>query len=202
MKRELEIILENLEGFKKPKIKLEQYVTPPKLAAFIVVNAKLLGDLDVVADLGCGTGILSIGSALLGAYSIGIDVDIEALKIARKNAKKVGVIDIDLVACSVEDINMKKRVTTIMNPPFGIQQRHADRPFLLKAFEISNVIYSIHSAGSEKFVRRLSRVRGFKVTHVWKFSIPLKRTYSFHEKAFKYIPVEVFRMENEIRLAW
>lgn len=195
MKRELEIILESLEGFKNPKIELEQYVTPPKLASFIVVNAKLFNDLKIVVDLGCGTGILSIASALLGAYAIGFDVDAEAIKIARSNAKRFDV-DVDFVVSRVEDVSIKKRVTTIMNPPFGIQKRHADRKFLIKAFEISNVIYTIHSAGSSEFVSRFAKRYGFKVTHFWKFLIPLKRTYSFHEKLFKKIAVEVFRIEK------
>ncbi len=195
MKREIEITLERLKGFSNPKIKLEQYVTPAGLAAFVVTTAKVFGDLDIVADLGCGTGVLAIGAALLGSYAFGVDIDLEALKIAKENAKMLDV-KVDFVNADIKDLRVKKPVTTIMNPPFGIQRRHADRPFLEKAFEISKTIYSIHSAGSEKFVEKLAIDRGFKVTHVWKFSIPLKRTYSFHEKAFKYIPVEVFRIEE------
>ena len=195
MKKELEILLESLQGFENPKLKLEQYVTPPGLAAFIAVTAKLNGDLDLVFDLGCGTGILGIAASLLGAYSVGFDIDVEALKIARKNALDMAA-DIDFVCMDVERIRTKVRGTVIMNPPFGIQRRHADRPFLEKALEISDVIYTIHSAGSEKFVEKLSARCGFRITHVWKFSIPLKKTYSFHEKAFKYVPVEVFRIER------
>jgi putative methylase len=195
MKKELEMILESLQGFENPKIKLEQYVTPPNLAAFIVTNASLFGDLDIVADLGCGTGILSVAASLMGAYSMGFDIDREAVKVALKNSRDLGC-DADFVVLGVEDVCLKKLVTTIMNPPFGIQRKHADRPFLEKAFEISEVIYTIHSAGSEEFVRKISSKNGFRVTHVWKFSIPLKKSYSFHEKAFKYIPVEVFRIER------
>jgi len=195
MKKELSIILESLEGFRKPKIKLEQYVTPPSLAAEIVVNAKLMNDLDLVADLGCGTGILAIAASLLGARAVGFDIDIEALKIARKNAEKVGVY-VDFVACRVNDVTVKQRVTTIMNPPFGIQRKHADRPFLEKAMEISDVIYTIHSAGSEKFVARMCETNGFEITHLWRYSIPLKRSYAFHEKEFKYIAVEVYRLRR------
>jgi putative methylase len=195
MKKELAIMLESLEGFKKPKIKLEQYVTPPSLAAEIVVNAKLMNDLDLVVDLGCGTGILAIAASLLGARAVGFDIDIEALKIARKNAKKVGV-HVDFVACEVSSVTLKCKATTIMNPPFGIQKRHADRPFLEKAMEISNVIYTIHSAGSEKFVARACKARGFEITHLWRYSIPLKRSYAFHEKEFKYIAVEVYRLRR------
>lgn len=199
MKKRLEIALESLEGFRNPKIELEQYVTPANLAGFILTNADLFGDLKTVIDLGCGTGILAIGSAILGAYAIGVEIDRDALSIARFNAEKLGV-SVDFIACDVRDFKLKKRATVIMNPPFGIQRRHADRPFLEKAFEIANVIYSIHSAESEFFVRKRAGENGFNVTHVWKFMIPLKRTYSFHEKAFKYIPVEVFRIERDDRV--
>ncbi|MEM2727121.1 MAG: METTL5 family protein [Archaeoglobaceae archaeon] len=200
MKKELEIALEKLDGFRNPKIQLEQYVTPANLAGFILTNAKLFGDLEVVADLGCGTGILAIGSAMLGAYSIGVEIDIEALKIAKANAEKVGV-SVDFIACDVRDLSLKKEVTVIMNPPFGIQKRHADRVFLEKAFEIAKVVYSIHSAESEVFVKKRAEEKGFRITHIWKFMIPLKRTYSFHEKAFKFIPVEVFRIEKNDRIS-
>ncbi len=196
MKRKLEVVLESLEGFKNPKIELEQYVTPPKLAAFIVTNAKLLGDLNTtVVDLGCGTGILSIASSLLGAYSVGFDIDCEAVKIAKRNAKRLGV-DVDFVVSRIEDVFVKEKVTTVMNPPFGIHRRHADKPFLQKAFEISDVIYTIHCAGSEKFVKSLAKSHGFEITHLWRFLIPLKKTYSFHEKPFRDIAVEVFRLKR------
>jgi len=194
-KRELEIILENLRGFESPKIQLEQYVTPPSLAAFIAVNARLHGDLTTVFNLGCGTGILAIATSLLGAYSVGFDIDLEALKIAKKNALKVKA-DVDFVRADIRRLETKVMGTVVMNPPFGIQKRHADRPFLKKAFEISKVVYTVHSAGSVDFVRKMALENGFRVTHVWIFSIPLRKTYSFHEKAFKYIPVEVFRIER------
>ncbi|HIP62745.1 MAG TPA: methyltransferase domain-containing protein [Archaeoglobus profundus] len=196
MKRKLAIILEKLEGFKNPKIELEQYVTPPSLASEIVVTASLMGDLDFVVDLGCGTGILAIASALLNAKAIGVDIDIEALKIARKNAEKVGV-EVDFILSRVEDVSIKRRATVIMNPPFGIQRRHADRPFLFKAMEIADVIYTIHSAESERFIRVVCDNEGFEITHLWKYKIPLKGTYSFHEKEYKWIAVEVFRIERK-----
>ncbi len=201
MKKRLEIALESLEGFRNPKIQLEQYTTPANLASFILSNAELYGDLVTVFDLGCGTGILAIGSAMLGAYAVGVDIDREVLKIARTNAKKMGV-SVDFIACDVRNLELRSRVTVVMNPPFGIQRRHADRPFLEKAFDIADTIYSIHSAGSEVFVRKRAEERGFRVTHIWKLMIPLKRTYSFHEKAFKYIPVEVYRIERDDRVSW
>ena len=196
MKKELEIELERLSGFQSPDIKLEQYVTPPSLAAFIVSNAYLLSDLEEVIDLGCGTGMLAIAAAKLGAEAMGVDIDRKALLIAKDNSEKLGV-KVDFIQAEIGRFWVKKKdFTTIMNPPFGIQKRHADRPFLAKALEISAVIYTIHSAGSESFVRKLSSEKGFEITHLWRFSIPLRKTYEFHEKEFKYIPVEVYRIEK------
>ncbi|MEM1578273.1 MAG: METTL5 family protein [Archaeoglobaceae archaeon] len=195
LKKRLEIVLEGLEGFKNPKILLEQYTTPPNFASFVVTNAHLFGDIGLVYDLGCGTGVLAIASAMLGAFAVGVDIDKEVLKTARENAKKVKV-DVDFIACDVREFEVKKRGTVIMNPPFGIQKKHSDRPFLEKAFEIGDKIYSIHSAGSEEFIRKKAENSGFRVTHVWRFMMPLRKTYSFHEKAFKYIPVEIFRIER------
>lgn len=198
MKKSLAIALEKLEGFQNPKIWLEQYTTPPTLAAEIVVNAKLMGDLNFVVDLGCGTGILAIAASMLNAKALGVDIDIEALKIARKNAIKFNA-NVDFVACDVKTLAIKaKGLTTIMNPPFGIKKRHADKPFLIKAMEFSNVIYTMHSAGSERFVKALCNKK-FKITHLWKYKIPLKRTYSFHEKEFKFIAIEVYRLERLIK---
>ncbi|MDW8035724.1 MAG: 50S ribosomal protein L11 methyltransferase, partial [Candidatus Korarchaeum sp.] len=77
-KRELEIILQQLEGYRNPKPDLEQCPTPAKLAAAMIHMAYMLGDLEGrrVADLGCGNGILAIGSVLYGAsQAIGVDVD-------------------------------------------------------------------------------------------------------------------------------
>jgi len=200
-KRELAIILERLKGFEKPKIELEQYVTPPSLASEIVVNAKLMGDLErIVVDLGCGTGILSIASSILGAEPVGFDIDLDALKVARLNAKAVDA-NVDFVLSDVKHVTLRvdpKDVTVIMNPPFGIQRRYADRLFLFKAMEIANTIWTIHSAGSERFIKRVCEERGFSVTHLFKLKIPLKRTYFFHEKPYKLIPVEVYRLERYV----
>lgn len=196
MKKRLAIILEQLEVFHNPKISLEQYPTPSGLAGELAVTASLLdGNIDVFADLGCGTGILAIAFALTGFRTFGVDIDPDALKTAVNNANKSGV-EVDFILADVRRFNLKKRVGVVMNPPFGIKNRHADRPFLEKAFEIGKVIYSIHSAGSQNFVEKMAVEMGFRVTHLWKYSIPLRKTYWFHEKQYKYIPVEVFRMER------
>lgn len=53
-----------------------------------------VGEGMAVLDVGCGSGILSIACALLGAGEVrGIDVDEDAVRIARENAELNGVAD-------------------------------------------------------------------------------------------------------------
>lgn len=62
--------LEDIEIFKNPKIKLEHYTTPPHIAASILHTAQFsYFDIagKIVANLGCGSGVISIGAVLLGA---------------------------------------------------------------------------------------------------------------------------------------
>ena len=80
-------------GFENPQASLEQYPTPPELAAHLIHVADLLGDVDgrTVIDLGTGTGMLALGAALRGPTEVvGVDVDGGALRIARQNRRRVG----------------------------------------------------------------------------------------------------------------
>ena len=53
---------------------------------------KYVKNQDNVFDIGCGSGILSIASLLLGAkYADAIDIDINAVDVAYKNAEKNGI---------------------------------------------------------------------------------------------------------------
>jgi len=191
-KRKLEMILEPLEGFSNPDPKMEQYKTPATVAAELLHWAFLRGDLLDVCDLGCGTGILAIGAALLGAKSMGIELDPDAIKVARENADQLEV-HVDFILGDVKSIALKKVSTVIMNPPFGAQKRSSgDRAFLRKATEIGDVIYSIHNAGSEGFIKRF--VEPCEVDEVRKMAFPMKRSFQFHSKDVKVIEVELYRI--------
>lgn len=68
--KKLQHVLENIETFENPKIELEQYTTSSHIAACVLHTAQFVyGDIygKRVADLGCGSGVLCIGAALLGA---------------------------------------------------------------------------------------------------------------------------------------
>ena len=90
-KKELEIFLQNIPDFKKPKPDLEQYITSAGIVADIIFIAFQMGDIKNknVLDLGCGTGIFSVGAHIAGAKKvIGIDLDEEAIITAKKFAEE------------------------------------------------------------------------------------------------------------------
>ena len=135
-------ILQNSPDFEKPITELEQYATPVDIVSEIIKLASTQGHLSGnIADLGCGTGRLAIGAALLGAKVTGYEIDNNALKLA-KNYSKENNLDIKWVNLAIENID-KKYDTVLMNPPFGSQRTGADRAFIKKALEIGTNIWSI-----------------------------------------------------------
>ena len=102
--RELVSHLERCATWKKPNVELEQYPTPHDIAAHMLLAAEAEGDLGedkLVADLGCGGGILGIGAACLGAdHVLLVDIDPKALEVAAENVEELEV-PCDLLACDV-----------------------------------------------------------------------------------------------------
>ncbi|MBU4374194.1 MAG: METTL5 family protein [Euryarchaeota archaeon] len=193
-KKHLEILLEQVEGFKSPKPEREQYTTPATVAAELLHFAFMRGDItDAVYDLGCGSGILAIGAKLLGAEKvIGFDDDRDVLETARANAKRLGA-DVEFVCSHIDEVCGKAH-TAVMNPPFGAQVKGSDRPFLRKALELSSVVYSIHNAGSTEFIKKF--ISPSVITEHKLIDFPIKRTFRFHTKEIKVITVEIYRIEK------
>jgi putative methylase len=70
-------------------------------------------------------------------------------------------LPVDFLCADVKNLYLKKKFDVcIMNPPFGIQRKGADRIFLKKAFEISDVVWCFLSQNSEPFVRKFSEENG------------------------------------------
>jgi putative methylase len=195
-KRKLEMLLERAEGFESPDVRREQYATPATIAAELLYFAYMNGDLaGSVADLGCGTGVLAIGAAMLGTQKIiGVDSDIRALKTAKQNAKRLDA-NVEWVCCDVSDF-CGHFDTVIMNPPFGAQDKGSDRPFLDKALAIGKVTYSIHNAGSSEFIRGYIAGRG-EITGIVGLKFPIRHTFKFHKKEIALIDVELYRIVSE-----
>jgi putative methylase len=191
-KKQLEIQLERLMGFSNPSAEKEQYATPASVAADLLYLAYLHGDLECVCDLGCGTGVLAIGSALLGAKVVGVEIDPKSLMTARENATRLGV-EVEFIRGDANSVSLKGIKTVVMNPPFGAQKASAgDRAFLRKAVEIANVVYSIHNLGSEGFIRRI--VEPCTIEEIYRIKFPLRRCFAFHSRDVKIIEVELYRI--------
>ena|SRR3989338_8568593 len=181
MKKQLEIQLSKLKTIINKNIKLEQYQTEGKIAADILWAAHNNNDIKdkIVADFGCGNGILGIGALLLGAKKVYfIDKDKESIEITKLNNK---FNNAEYYECDILEFN-KKIDTVIMNPPFGVQNRKADKKFLEKAFMLSKKIYSLHKIESKVFIEKISQEYNFEIIKIIPFNLRLKKTYKFHKR--------------------
>ncbi|HMA05539.1 MAG TPA: METTL5 family protein [Methanomicrobiales archaeon] len=199
--RTLEIALEGLEGFEKPDPGREQYSTPAVFAARLLHHAHLLGDIEgkAVCDLGSGTGVLALGAALLGADRVvGVELDPAALEAARRNAARLGA-EVTFIQGDVRDPGLISGLgrfdTVIMNPPFGAQDPHADRPFVDAALVLAPVVYGIFNSGSLPFLEAYTDGRA-EIEFAIGGILPLKRTLPFHRKELVEIEVEILRMKR------
>ena len=101
--------LSEVKTWEKPRVELEQYPTPPDIAAHMLFAAVEEGDVEdsLVADLGCGGCILGIAAALMGAAHVtGVDIDPAALSVAAENVAEAEV-SVDLVLCDVTQLAMR-----------------------------------------------------------------------------------------------
>lgn len=204
LKRELEWALSQIEAHPTPKAYLEQYTTPSNVAAETLYLAAYVHDdiIDkTVVELGCGTGRLAIGAALLGAKEVvGVDLEKAAVKLAQKNAENLGVEK--KTHWIVADINVVNGAfdTVLQNPPFGVQQRRADRSFITKALELSNTVYSFHKAGvsNRKFIKRFIEEHRAKISNIFPLEMEIPRMFKFHTKKKKITNVDLYRIEGKI----
>jgi putative methylase len=220
-KLDLEIAISRVEPHPSPKAELEQYTIPPEAAAELLYIAAYTNN-DVVgktiADLGCGTGRLAIGSILLGAKEcLGIDIDRTAVKTAHSNAIRMGVKE--KTQWVIADIAALHGTfdTVLQNPPFGVQKRKADRRFLEKALEIGNRAYSMHKSNRAEvgcvrasrghkhkltsgfpshFLDKFIAERGGRITAIYTMQMTIPRLFDFHTKTKHRFAVDLYVMER------
>ena len=197
--------LEAVPRHPSPSALLEQYTIPADLAADILFLAAFtFGDIygKSVLDLGCGTGRLAIGAALLGAREVlGVDIDERALRLAMRAAWQLGVGDrIMWLAADIGAIRGHFD-TAVQNPPFGVRRKGADRLFLAKAIELCSTVYSLHKSGKENraFLRAYIERLGGRVTHVIPMRLRLPATMPFHQQRFRDVAVDLYRIEVKPR---
>lgn len=190
MKNELRRILSQVSDFDDPKIKLEQYITPPALAADLIYTAYMQGDIEErkVLDLGTGTGILAIGASKLQANVVAIEKDSDALEVARENVDETGA-DVDFIEGDIEKVS-ESFDTVVMNPPFSV---HSDvgLKFWEKAFEVGDAVYGISPRGARDSIKSLVRSSNHKLEGVQEYDIVLPASYGFHTEEGRETPVDL-----------
>lgn len=203
---ELESVLEDVDGFQKPKILLEQYPTRPHIASRMLHTIQSsYGDVQdkYVADLGCGAGVLAIGASILGAGAVtGFEIDRDAADVALDNIRETEVDNIDIVLtditkCEGEDNKWSKKFdTVIMNPPFGTKRNAGiDIEFLKFAISISSTaVYSLHKSSTRDHIAKKAKQFGAKEAKViaqLKYDLPA--SYKCHKKSSVDIEVDLWR---------
>jgi putative methylase len=150
-----------------------------------------------VLDLGCGTGRLAIGAALLGAKPVtGVEVDARLVPVARAAARESGV-SVSVHIAEVTDWDRPADVV-VMNAPFGAQRRHADRPFWDRAFALARVsVGAFASSASRTFIARLALDCGAHVIEVEPVPWNLPRTFPHHRAASVRIAVDRWVLATE-----
>lgn len=203
--RALEECLQELEGFESPKVKLEQYVTRPHIAARMLHMIETnFGDLDgkLVADLGCGCGVLAVGAGILGAqHVVGFEIDPAALRTFNENIQEMELNTIDSVLCDVTNSlpgNLSGRFDcVVMNPPFGTNRKGTDIEFLQVALSLTRgSVYSLHKTSTREHVLKKAKQFGVNAQVLAELRYDLPATYKFHKKASVDIEVDFIRFSH------
>lgn len=202
-KRNLEMIISSLSRHPEPDAKWEQYSTPSKMVCDILYHADSILDIKgkKVVELGCGNGPFAIGSWILGADHVtGIDIDERAIIQAKNNLSRLmGQLEptpngnVEFIVGDVMAMEGPEKQFDIvfMNPPFGAQKKHADRPFIEKAVSLAPFTYSIHNGNSIPFLKKVTRSMGVELDLLWKDELDIPAMYSFHRKERKAVEVVV-----------
>nr|SVE80924.1 EOG090X0BVL [Daphnia magna] len=209
-RKELEQHLQELDGFSKPKILLEQYETRAHIAACMLHTIEsAYGDLcqKTVLDLGCGCSVLGVGSVLLGAsYVLGVDIDEEALQISNSNINQFELNEVDLLHADVKILPLllggnTKFDTVVMNPPFGTKHNKGlDSLFLeigLQCLSDKGVLYSLHKSSTRDYFHRKAPSWKVEARVLAELRYDLPATYRFHNKTSVDIEVDFWRFEKK-----
>jgi rRNA N6-adenosine-methyltransferase METTL5 len=209
--KKLEEYLSGVEGFEQGKVTLEQYITPANIASTVLYDIQeqhydLEGKL--VADLGCGCGMLSIGAFILGAqHVVGFEIDADALTIFKRNLDDMEIdAGIDCVQCDITGdlVAAYKDAfdTVIMNPPFGTKHNAGiDMTFLEIGLQLTrHSVYSLHKTSTRDFIKRKAAKWGVEAKPIAQLRYNLPATYKFHKNSSKDIDVDLWRFEKSCQI--
>ena len=186
-------------------VTLEQYATEGDLAAYWMLAVDQIDGLEgrVVADLGAGNGILGIAALMLGASRVlFVEADPAAVAVLEENL--AGLDDSMAARARVvparvgrDDVALDETDLIIMNPPWGVQQGKADRPFLELALntkaEAVHVLHSDHAVHLEP----MAKEAGWEGEVVLRTTFRLPPTYAHHAQRKGATDVKCWRFFRE-----
>nr|ACO15614.1 Methyltransferase-like protein 5 [Caligus clemensi] len=203
--KQLESLLQEVQDFQHPKILLEQYPTPPHIASRLLYTAQQsYEDIQgsIVADLGSGTGMLSIGASLLGASLVnGFEIDPSAISIALDNVKEIGLQEpldfIQMDALRLLESTPRRGIfdTVLMNPPFGTKRnKGTDMLFLKTGLALaSTAVYSLHKTSTREHILRKAKEWDVRMEVLANLRCDLPQTYKHHKHTSVDIQVDLLR---------
>ncbi len=204
-KREFAVCLSKLDSFETHSVKLEQYATPSEIAADWLWNMAMQSEINsrVFLDAGCGPGTLGLGLLLLGARKVYfLDKDAAVLEVCRRNFEKLSseyeLGEAEFIASDISLFDGEEGEIdgVVQNPPFGTKEKHHDKKFLEKAFELSGKIWSMHKWSTKVFVEAIAKDHSFVISSVWRYEFPVRAQFSFHKKPVRKVDVGVWKLEK------
>ncbi|KAK4538186.1 hypothetical protein CDCA_CDCA16G4211 [Cyanidium caldarium] len=195
--------------FERPRIDLEQYVTSAHVAARVAACAvSRSGEVpERVVDLGTGTGMLAAAVVLHGCpVAVGVDVDVDALRLARENGQHLRRQSVhkpehsvmDWIQADVVDgvpLSPKTFEVAVMNPPFGTRHRAVDMAFWDVACTLAtDAVYTMHKSSTREYVLRRARRAGHDAQVLAEVRFDLPASYRFHRQASADVAVDLWRV--------
>ncbi|MFX1511286.1 MAG: METTL5 family protein [Promethearchaeota archaeon] len=192
--------IQEIPSFKKPEVGLEQYPTSDELITELLLLASFTFN-DVrdkrVIDLGCGTGKMGLGAAMLGATRVLlIDISKEAIMSGKMATQRNKQVRIDWLIQPVETLVThtfhKSFDTVFMNAPFGSRRKGIDHCFLRKALDLAPVVYSIqsHFTPIPKSQENTERIIATKLFDRF---IKIPKVFRFHQREKSWVKVRIYR---------
>jgi len=124
-----------------------------------------------------------------------VEIDPAALSVFHQNIGDLNVDgNFDVRNLDVEDLQVERTYDTcLMNPPFGSQNKNADRPFIKKSLNIAGVIYSFHLSKTEPFIEQYVEKKGGVIVWKKRYQFIIPRMFFFHTKDESSIEVTCFK---------
>lgn len=204
--RQLESLLQSacpiLDFEGRPRVDLEQYSTSPHLASQIICyiedHFSAISN-QIVADFGCGCGILSIASGVMDAdlvFSFDIDpkcIDITVRQCGNVDSFPHEIVQMDITQGLPTHLSFD---TIIMNPPFGTRNSGIDMKFIDIGLQTAEQVFSLHKTSTRRYISKHCSEVGAQAELVATLQYDLPKTHKHHTKKSVDIEVDLWKVSK------